>query len=113
VAEIPELRAIVDRNALAVVAGNFMQIMADVTPEALAKLMGMAGSGQPSVATLPAISGYDVELLESEGGSERYLATFRAAAGTAQIVTHWQQVAGAWKIVDVSGVELTPAAEGA
>ena len=103
------LRAVVERNADAVVAGNFVQIMADITPEALGKLMGMAGGGQPSIATLPAISGYEIVLLEPEDEAERYLATFRSEAGTAAIVTHWKQVLGAWKIVDVSGVDLQPA----
>jgi hypothetical protein len=105
--ELPELRAIVERNAEAVMAGNFMQIMADITPEALAKLMAMAPpGGGPSIATLPALTGYTLELLEPADEAQLYRATFTSEQATATFVTTWRQVVGQWKVVDFSDVSI-------
>ena len=53
------LREAVERSANAVMTGNFMQLMSDITPEALAELMKMApGAGQFAITAMPAITGY-------------------------------------------------------
>ena len=108
--EAPELREVVERNAQAVMTGNFAQLMADITPEALGKLMQMmpAGGG-PSLASLPAITGYDLEHLGQHGDSERYRACFASESGTVQFVTSWRIVFGQWKVVDFSDVEVQAA----
>jgi hypothetical protein len=115
VAEEPrELREAVERNAEAVRTGNFVQLMADITPEALAKLMQMAPQGGgPSIASLPAITGYELEFLEPEGDTQRYRARFTSAAGSASFTTSWQQVLGQWKIVDFADVVLEDGREAA
>jgi hypothetical protein len=81
--------------------------MADITPEALAKLMQMAPpGGGPSLASLPAITAYSVEHLEPEADAQRYRATFTSAQATASFITSWKQVAGQWKVVDFSDVQI-------
>ncbi len=103
--EIPELREVVERNAQAVMTGNLIQLMADITPEALARLMQMAPpGGGPSLATMPAITGYEIELLEPDDDLQRYGARFTSATATASFVTVWKLVLGQWRIVDFTDV---------
>lgn len=107
--EPAELREVVERNAEAVMAGNFAQLMADITPDALAKLMQMAPQGtQPALTSLPAITGYDVQWIGAVGDGHQYRATFVSAAGTADIVATWKLVLGQWRIVEFNEVTVTP-----
>ena len=107
------LREAVERNARAVVEGNFSQLMADITPEALAEMMAMApaGAGGMSFAQLPSISGYSVEDLgPAAGGGHDYQVRFEAAAGSATVAATWKEVVGQWKITAVRVVGIEPAA---
>jgi hypothetical protein len=108
VAEEPQdLREAVERNAQAVMTGNFVQLMADITPEALAKLMQMAPpGGAPSIASLPAITGYEVEFLGPEADAQRYRARFTSANAAASFTTSWKQILGQWKVVDFADVVI-------
>ncbi len=115
--EPPPLREVVERTAQAVMSGNFMALMADITPEALGKLMQMAPSaGQMNLAALPQITGYQVDELAAAGEVQRYRVTFQSALGTVTLASHWKQVLGQWKIADFDEVQfdLAPpaAAEG-
>lgn len=103
-----DLRTVVERNAQAVMTGNFMQLMADITPEALAKLMQMAppGSGQLSITSMPPIQRYELEQLPDDGDVQQFRATFYAESATASIVTGWRQVVGQWKVVDFGAVAV-------
>jgi hypothetical protein len=107
--EPSDLREIVERNANAVMTGNFAQLMADITPEALAKLMQMAPTGGPGLSSLPAITGYKVDYQGGDGEMVRYRALFTSETGAASFVTTWKQVLGQWKVVDFSDVNLTAA----
>ena len=109
--EVPELREVVERNAQAVMSGNFVQLMADITPEALARLVQLSPpGGGPSLATLPAILGYEIEPLEADGDAHFYRARFTAETATASFITKWQLVLGAWKVVDFSNVVINDVA---
>ena len=108
-------REAAERNAQAVVAGNFSQIMADLTPEALTQMLQMgASAGALSPAQMPTITGYElVEAGQTEDGQgEVFQVTFTAPIGTATLEGTWRQVAGQWKITAASLVsaELAPAA---
>jgi len=103
------LREAVDRNARAVMTGNFAQIMADITPEALAQMMQqMPASGQFSLMSMPTITGYDVEAMAADGDACVYNVTFRSEAGTVTLASQWKQVLGQWKITGVQLVSLDP-----
>jgi hypothetical protein len=96
------LPEIVERNAKAVMAGNFAQIMADITPEAVAQMMQMApaGGGMP-LTSMPSISGYTIEEREPAGDAQVYEVRFDSPAGHATLATEWKQVVGQWKITGV------------
>ena len=109
--DLDALRAAVERNAQAVVEGNFAQLMADITPEALAQMMQMAPgtASAASVAQLPSITGFTISEKGVEGEAHSFEVTFDSAAGTATLMTTWAPVVGQWKITGVSVVSLTPA----
>lgn len=107
-----DLREAVERNARAVMEGNFSQLMADVTPEALAEMIRMApaGTSGASLAQLPSISGYTIEDLGPvEGGGHDYQVRFESPAGAATLAATWKVVVGQWKIAAVRVVGIEPA----
>lgn len=101
-----------ERNAQAVMAGNISQVMADITPEAMAQMMQMAAAnGGATPATLPNIQSYDITPEQAtEDGAERFRVTFVAAEGRATVVATWKQVMGQWKItaVELVAAERSP-----
>ncbi|MFN0096695.1 MAG: hypothetical protein ACKVVT_18210 [Dehalococcoidia bacterium] len=109
--EPARLRAAVDRNAAAVVAGNFPQLMADITPEALAQLMALAPQGGGlSLTSMPNISGHEVTPIRADGDSFVYHVAFQSDAGTATIAATWREVLGQWKVVALALVAIQPKA---
>ena len=99
-------REAVDRNALAVMTGNLAQIMADVTPEALAQMMQMGPqAGGLSPAPMPNIEGYDIEEKGPAGEGELFHVTFNSPVGTATLATTWKLVMGQWKLAAVELVK--------
>lgn len=116
-------REAVERNARAVMTGNFTQLMADITPEALTRMLAMAAKvpqaqgmlmgGVPAAGQLPAITGFDVhDAGASENGDENYHVTFTSDARTATVASTWRQIMGQWKIVDVNVIAVDPPVEG-
>lgn len=96
-----------ERNAQAVMSGNFAQLMSDITPEALGKLMQMMpASGQVSLTSLPAITGYDITEADPDGETAVYTVTFHSERGDVTLASHWRQVVGQWKISDFSLVDF-------
>jgi hypothetical protein len=57
---------------------------------------------------LPAITGYEIELLTPEGETQRYRARFSAGGASVSLVTSWKPVLGQWKVVDFTEVSFTP-----
>ncbi|MFN0147702.1 MAG: hypothetical protein ACKVT1_14435 [Dehalococcoidia bacterium] len=104
------LREVVERNAQAVMTGNFAQIMADITPEALAQMMQqMPQAGQMSLTSMPAISGYEIEAVGPSAEAYVYNVIFASAMGTATLVSEWKQLLGQWKISAVKLLSIDPA----
>lgn len=111
------------RNAEAIKAGNFVAIMADITPEAMTQMMalgaaagvnaGAAAAAGLSMTNLPAITGYELtEPVSEMSGGETIVATFTSPLGSLRIASTWKQVMGKWKIASVSNLEITPAGGG-
>jgi hypothetical protein len=103
-------REAVERNARAVMTGNLTQVMADITPEALAQMMQMgAQAGGLSPAQMPNIEGYDIAEKGIEGDAEVFHVTFRSSMGTATLSTSWKQIMGQWKLtaVQLVSAEMT------
>lgn len=102
----------IERNAQAVMAGNLAQLMADITPEALTQVMRAAadsGASTATLASLPAITGYDVQELGAEGEEHFVHVTFHSAAGRATVAATWKQIMGQWKMTAVSLAGIEPA----
>jgi hypothetical protein len=105
------LREAVERNAQAVVAGNFAQLMADITPEALAQMMQMAPAGGGfNLASMPSITGCEVEAKGQEGDAYLFHVILAAELGRATLGLTWKQILGQWKVTGVALVSLEPAA---
>lgn len=115
------VREAAERNAEAIKAGNFMQIMADITPEAMAQMMQLSASASVTAAAasapagfsmtnLPTITGYELTdpISEMDGG-ETITATFTSALGSLTISSTWKQVMGKWKIASISNLKINPA----
>ena len=105
------LRAAVERTAQAVMTGNFAQLMADITPEAIAQLMTLApvGSGL-SLASMPAISGYDIRAVAPDGELPSFEVAFASSAGKVTLGATWKRVGAAWKIAGVRLAGFEPIA---
>jgi hypothetical protein len=103
-------RQAAERNAQAVMNGNLTQVMADITPEALAQMMQMGAQAQAAglqtPQTLPSIQSYTLETVSESAEEGVFKVTFHSQAGTATLSTRWVPVMGHWKI---AGVELVSA----
>lgn len=105
-------REAAERNAEAVRTGNLAQIMADITPGALAQMMSMGAQGGLSPTSMPSITGFEIgdEVQVSDG--TRFQVTFESSMGRATLATTWKQVMGQWKITAIELVSAEPAAGG-
>lgn len=102
-------REAVERNAQAVMSGNLAQIMADITPEALAQMMQMgAAAGGMSPASMPNIQGYEVTEMPLDGEAQVFHVRFGSSIGHATLSTAWKQIMGQWKITAVGLVSVEP-----
>jgi hypothetical protein len=109
-AESSDLRAAVERTAEAVRTGNLAQLMADITPEAIAQMMQMAPAANGmSIASMPSITGYAITECPPEDDAAVYQVTFESAMGRATLAASWKQLLGQWKITAVRLVSIEPA----
>lgn len=85
------------RNCEALIAGNFAQIFADMTPQAMAKLSQSAGAqvGGP----LPQLTAYEVVSREQEGDEHLYDVRFSGDVRFG-VKARWREIDGQWKLVD-------------
>lgn len=85
----------VKQNCQAVLTGDLMRIMTDLTPEALGQMAAAGGGG--SMAQMPALTSFDILSHEVHGDDHLFKIAF---AGDANFVAHatWRDVGGAWKI---------------
>ena len=98
-----------ERNAQAVMSGNLAQIMADITPEALAQMMQMgAAAGGMSPASMPNIQGYEVTELPPDGEAQVFQVRFSSSIGNATLSMSWKPIMGQWKITAVALVSVEP-----
>jgi hypothetical protein len=107
-------REAVDRTARAVMTGNLAQVMADLSPEAMAQLMQLASGAQGlSPTQLPSIEGFDIAEDPAEEGEVRYRVQFHSSAGSVTVATTWRPVLGQWKVVSIglAGAEAAGSGE--
>lgn len=102
----------VTRNCQALVAGNFAQIFADMTPQAMAKLsQTMAANAQQLAGQPPRFERYEIVAHERQGEEHLYDVRFHGDT-TFGVRARWQEIEGAWKLTDFDpyAVTGTPAA---
>jgi hypothetical protein len=88
----------VKQNCQAVLAGDLMRIMADLTPEALGALMANAGSNMGGA--MPALTSFDIQSHDVSGDDHVFKIQFKGDADFMATAT-WKDVAGAWKITNL------------
>jgi hypothetical protein len=89
----------VTENCQAVLIGDLMRIMADLTPEALGKLM--AGSGGGGMGAMPALTSFKIENHDEQGEDHVFRIKFSGDQDFTAIAT-WRDIGGAWKIADLA-----------
>jgi hypothetical protein len=86
------------RHAKAAVAGNLTQLMADLTPDALAGLMAQGGAGggfqQPA--------GYELKLHAQEGDDYVFDIIYTGPAGNITLRDRLRKIGDEWKIVEAN-----------
>ena len=88
----------VKQNCQAVLAGDLMRIMADLTPEALGALMANAGS---NMGAMPTLTSFDVQSHDVNGDDHVFKIAFKGDAEFMATAT-WKDIAGAWKITSLA-----------
>jgi hypothetical protein len=89
----------VKENCQAVLAGDLMRIMSDLTPEALASLMANAGGGG-GMGAMPTLTGFNIESHDQEGDDHVFKVKFNGDTDFTAVAT-WRDVGGAWKIANL------------
>lgn len=87
-----ELRDTLNRHAQDVVNGNLAGLMGDFTPEAMAKVMGLAAN--PITAT-----SFEVKELGNNEAEISYI-----GASTRKVWSKWADTGGKFQVVDVKEV---------
>ena len=87
----------VTENCQAVLIGDLMRIMSDLTPEAMGKLM--AGGG--GMGAMPALTSFDVQSHDVAGGDHVFKIQFKGDQDFLAVAT-WKDVGGAWKITNLA-----------
>ena len=87
----------VKQNCQAVLTGDLMRIMGDLTPEALGALMANAGGG---MTAMPTLTSFDIQSHDVEGDDHVFKIQFKGDQDFLAVAT-WKDVAGAWKITDL------------
>ena len=84
----------VKENCQALIAGDLMKVMTDLTPEAMAQVMSGGGG---NMGTMPTLTGYDIESHDVEGDDHVFKIKFSGEQEFRALAT-WRDVGGSWKI---------------
>jgi hypothetical protein len=92
----------VNQNCQALMTGDVMRVMTDLTPEALAGLMTMA----TGITSVPSLLGYEVKSHRVDGDQHLFDIAFKTSEGEVTAAATWKEIEGAWKItyLSVSGL---------
>jgi hypothetical protein len=86
-----------------VVAGDYVNAMAEVTPEALAQVMSL-GAG---MMNLPSPEGYEMKTLQDLDGEVSFQICFYSQSQELHANVGLRQVEGTWKIASVTDVQVS------
>lgn len=86
----------------AIMRGDVMTAMQDLSPEAFNDAMAMGAN----IAVLPTPVSYDFESREVVDGDHRFVVRFKTSAQDVIARASWRNIDGAWKIVSISAEGL-------
>jgi hypothetical protein len=84
----------VKQNCQALLIGDLMRVMNDLTPEAMAELMANAGA---SMGAMPALKSFDIQSHDEQGTDHVFKIKFAGDQDFTAVAT-WRDVGGQWKI---------------
>lgn len=79
----------------AILAGDYMSAMTDLTQEAMNDAMALGAT----LTTVPVPQSYAVESHETPATDERFVVRFATTQGDFRATVTYRQIEGAWKIV--------------
>jgi hypothetical protein len=86
----------------AILRGDIMAAMADLSPEAFNEAMAMGAN----IAMLPMPTSYEVESRGESAGEHRFVVRFKTSAQDLVARASYRQIDGAWKITSISAEGL-------
>ena len=84
----------VKQNCQAMLIGDLMRVMTDLTPEALTQVMANAGGG---MGAMPTLTSFDIQSHEEQGDDHVFKIKFGGDQEFTAIAT-WRDIGGQWKI---------------
>ena len=84
----------VKENCQALLIGDLMRVMNDLTPEAMAQVM-QGGGG--NMGAMPALRSFDIQSHDQQGDDHVFKIKFEGDQDFTAIAT-WRDVGGQWKI---------------
>ena len=96
-----ELKDAAEQFAKDLMAQNIAGLMMAFTPNGMGKAMAMQAQMQASGAQ-PQTTGFEVNVLGPDGEDQAVDIVMKNADGQGVIATKWKDVAGAWKVDDIS-----------
>lgn len=91
--DIPVEQA-VEANCQALIAGDLMKVMTDLSPEAMAQMVAAGGGNMDA---MPQLTGYEILDRREEGGDHVFTVRFTGAQEFTVTAT-WADFGGVWKI---------------
>lgn len=88
----------VKQNCQALLIGDLMRVMTDLTPEALAQLMA---GGASMGGAMPALTAFDIQNHDVNGEDHVFKIAFKGDQDFTALAT-WRDVGGAWKIAAIA-----------
>ena len=113
---MPSIEEAADTFAKDLLAQNIAGLMMVFTPEGMMKAMAIQGQLQARAAEAAAagrtpapITGYTVAVKALEGDDQVVHIITESADGTAELMTRWRELEGAWKLNDMAIIAVTNA----
>lgn len=88
----------------AILRGDLMMAMQDLSPEAFNEAMAMGAE----ITALPTPHSYEVEAREEVDGEHRFVVRFKTSGRDIVARASWRQLDGLWKITSISAEGLQP-----
>jgi hypothetical protein len=82
----------------ALLVGDVMRLMSDLTPDALAAVMASAAG----ITSVPALTGYEIRSHEINGDEHVFRIAFKTSEGEVSGTATWKDIGGFWKITALS-----------